>query len=128
MTNSGETEFTAVRVTDALAPDCARSNLGALAPGESTNYTCTLTNVTKGLVNVATASGQPPGGGDRVTGDDAARVLVADIAIDKTTSTPVVAIGAPVTFTITVTNTGGVDLPSAVVSDPRLDACSRGRR
>ncbi|HMQ37536.1 MAG TPA: LPXTG cell wall anchor domain-containing protein [Micropruina sp.] len=125
VTNSGQTVLTGVRVVDALAPECARSDLGTLQPGESTSYTCTLANVTGGLVNVATASAQPPGGGDRVTGDDSAQVLVGDIAIDKTTSTPVVAVGAPVTFTITVSNTGGIDLPSVVVSDPLLAACSR---
>ena len=125
VTNSGETDLTAVRVGDQLAPDCARANLGTLRPGESTSYACTLANVTRGLVNVATASGQPPGGGDRVTGDDSAVVQVADIAIDKRTSTPIVALGSPVTFTITVTNTGGVDLPSVIVADPRLADCSR---
>ncbi|MFT3970801.1 MAG: LPXTG cell wall anchor domain-containing protein [Micropruina sp.] len=125
VTNSGETDLTAVRVADPLAPDCARSNLGTLRPGESTTYSCTLANVTKGLVNIATASGQPPGGGDRVTVDDAARVLIGNITIDKRTSTPVVAIGAPVTFTITVTNTGGIDLPSVAVTDPRVADCAR---
>ena len=125
VTNSGQTELTAVRVTDTLAPGCARSDLGTLQPGASTTYTCTVTDVTKGFVNVATASGQPPGDVDRVTGDDAARVLVGDVTIDKTTSTPVVALGAPVTFTITVTNTGGIDLPSVVVTDPLLEACAK---
>ena len=57
VTNTGQVALTNVNVTDANAPGCARSNLGTLAVGAPTSYTCTKTNVTSGFVDTATACG-----------------------------------------------------------------------
>lgn len=123
VTNSGQTDLTAVEVRDPIAPDCDRT-IGALAIGQSESYTCVLTGVTGKVTNVATALGTPPAG-PVVSADDSAVVLTTGVSITKTTATPVVPIGAPATFTITVTNTGEVALTNVAVSDPLLAACDR---
>jgi uncharacterized repeat protein (TIGR01451 family) len=77
--NTGDVPLTAVQVTDAAAPGCARTgaaNLGALAPGQSVSYVCTQPNVTASFTNVATATGQPPSG-PPVTATDDAEVVAA---------------------------------------------------
>jgi hypothetical protein len=77
--NTGDVPLTAVQVTDAAVPGCARTgaaNLGTLAPGQSVSYLCTQSNVTANFTNVATATGQPPSG-PPVTATDDAEVTVA---------------------------------------------------
>jgi uncharacterized repeat protein (TIGR01451 family) len=75
VTNSGDVVLTNVSVNDPLAPGCNRANLGSLNPGQSTGYTCSVSNVTAGFTNVATATGTPPVG-PPVTDDDDAVVIV----------------------------------------------------
>ncbi len=49
--NTGDVDLTGVTVTDALVPACS-STVGDLAVGESTSYTCTVSDVAAGFTNV----------------------------------------------------------------------------
>ena len=70
VTNTGNVTLTNVSVSDPLAPDC-NETIGTLAPGASSNYTCTHT-VTAAFTNTATATGTSPTG--TVTDSDTAVV------------------------------------------------------
>jgi len=141
VTNTGDVTLTNVQVSDALAPDCVRNNLGTLAAGASTTYTCSVANVTAGFTNSATATGHPPVGPD-VTSTDTAVVTVPTanvssccsggestthpaIDVQKTPDTQTVVSGATVTFTITVKNTGDVTLTNVHVTDAQAPDCAR---
>jgi uncharacterized repeat protein (TIGR01451 family) len=86
VTNTGNVTLTAVNVSDALAPDCDRADLGSLAPGASTTYACTKTTVTAAFTNTAIATGTKPGGGT-VTDSDTAAVTVPTAQITPTATT-----------------------------------------
>jgi hypothetical protein len=130
--------LTNVTVTDAQAPGCARTspNLGTLAPGQSTNYQCTRTNVQASFTNVAVTTGTPPTG-PNVTDDDDAKVTVTvplkppkvvtrpAITIVKNPNSQTITKGGTATFTITVTNNGNEDLTNVRVTDPRARDCNR---
>jgi uncharacterized repeat protein (TIGR01451 family) len=78
--NTGDVPLSNVFVTDALSPACAVTSatiaeLATMAPGASTTYTCSLSNVIAGFTNVATDTGTPPSGPD-VTATDTAAVTV----------------------------------------------------
>ncbi|MFL5797025.1 MAG: hypothetical protein ACJ77A_03710, partial [Actinomycetota bacterium] len=81
VTNTGDTTLTNVHVTDAQAPDCARTaaeiaadrGSSTFAPGATYTYTCTSLVLTAPLDNVATACGDPPFG-DQVCDDDHGKV------------------------------------------------------
>jgi uncharacterized repeat protein (TIGR01451 family) len=124
VTNNGDVELTDISVSDALAPDCDRTGLGPLAAGASIDYTCELDNVTADFTNSATATGTPPVGPD-VEHTDTADVdaIVPSISVEKTPDNQQVVNGDPVTWTITVTNDGDVDLTSVQVSDALASAC-----
>ena len=81
VTNTGNTILEAVKVTDALSPDCNRG-LGDLAPGASRTYACMTASVKRNFTNVAIADGTSPKG-TKVTALDHAVVKVTV----KTTST-----------------------------------------
>ncbi|MFN8453778.1 MAG: hypothetical protein U0401_03755 [Anaerolineae bacterium] len=125
VSNTGDVDLTGVVVGDTLAPTCGR-NIGTLTTGAITSYTCSLANVTADFTNTAVVTGTPPAG-SVVTHTDTAQVDVTlpGIAIAKTPDLQTVSSGGTVTFTITVTNTGDVDLSSVVVGDTLAPACSR---
>jgi hypothetical protein len=124
VTNTGNVALNQVVVNDPLAPDCNRANVGPLAPGASTNYNCTVSNVTASFTNVVTATGTPPSG-PPVSDSDNAQVVVPGIDIEKATNGedadsptgPVVAVGSTVTWTYVFTNTGNVNLTGVTVTD-----------
>ena len=125
VTNTGDVVLTNVTVSDPNAPACNRT-IGSLGVGETTSYTCVVTNVQAGFTNVATATGTPPVG-PPVTSSDPAVVQQINpaIAIAKTPDLQVVPAGGTATFTIFVTNTGDITLTNVVVSDPLAPNCDR---
>ncbi|MGI9648781.1 MAG: SdrD B-like domain-containing protein [Acidimicrobiia bacterium] len=123
VTNVGNVALTGVTVVDPLVPDCDLSPT-VLAPGATTSYTCTAAAVGADFTNTATATGTPPIGPD-VTSVDTASVDVVDpaITISKDPASQTILSGSDAVFTITVTNTGDVDLTNVVVTDPLASAC-----
>ncbi|MCX7669081.1 MAG: hypothetical protein N2439_03290, partial [Anaerolineae bacterium] len=126
VTNTGDVRLNNVSVSDALAPNCARHNLGPLMPGASTTYTCTAA-YTSDVTNVAAATGQPADSSGQPlpphiappTASDTAVVDMVNPGINlvKTAGTAadgatyyINAPGASVTYYYTVTNTGDVPL------------------
>jgi hypothetical protein len=81
VTNTGDSTLTNVHVTDAQAPDCARTaaqiaadrGSSTFAPGATYTYTCTSLAINAPLDNVATACGDPPFGPE-VCDDDHGKV------------------------------------------------------
>lgn len=91
--------------------------------GETWTYTCSVANVLAGFTNTATVSATEIGGASVVVGDtDTATVAIGGIAIDKTPDNQIVTSGNTANFTITVTNTGEVDLTTVNVTDNTCDA------
>ncbi|MCH7925259.1 MAG: DUF11 domain-containing protein, partial [Planctomycetes bacterium] len=126
VTNTGDVSLDNVTVTDAKAPDCD-SSLGTLSVGESVNYTCSLISVAQSLTNTASVTGDPPLG-DSVIDIDNADVEVVNPSIDiqKTPDIQQIAVGGNATFTLTVTNTGDVDLTDVGVTDALVSDCNNG--
>ena len=133
--NTGEVNLLDTAVTDVLVSDCARDNLEVralsngkvavgwlLKPGESFSYTCADT-VTGAFTNVAgvsaTASGIP------VSDSDSAVVTVVNPAITVEKTPDLQPSSAAVSFTITVTNTGDVNLLNTAVADAASPVCTR---
>ncbi|MFN8453779.1 MAG: SdrD B-like domain-containing protein [Anaerolineae bacterium] len=125
VTNTGAVTLTNITVGDPLASACDRT-IGTLATGAITSYTCTRPLVTVGFTNTAVVTGTPPTG-PVVTNTDTARVETINpaIAIAKTPDTQTIQANDTVTFTITVSNTGDVDLSNVVVGDLLAPGCDR---
>ena len=123
VTNTGDVALTNATVTDTLAPDCD-ATLGGLAVGASTSYTCSLSGIAADFTNTADVSADHPAGG-AVTDDDTADVDVVApaINIEKTPDAQTILSGGDATFTITVENTGDVDLTNVVVTDGLAPNC-----
>ena len=129
VTNTGPVTLNNVVVSDPLSPDC-NTTIGTLGAGEDRMYTCTIDNVTSDFTNVASASGEPDGGGPVVTDMDPTEVeiftngaiTIAKTAADGSDSQQVLS-GGTATFEITVSNTGNVDLINVAVSDPLSPSC-----
>jgi uncharacterized repeat protein (TIGR01451 family) len=137
VTNTGQVTLTNVRVTDPEAPDCNRTSaqipaLASMAPGASTSYTCSRSNVTASFTNVATDIGTPPTGPD-VSATDSAHVTVPAAALTPhitVTKNPklqefVAPGGSNITWTIKVTNDGQVTLTDVTLTDAKAPECDR---
>ena len=122
VTNTGNVTLTNVSVSDPNSANCNR-DLGTLAAGASTTYTCTRSNVRKKFVNTAEAVGTAPSG-TTVRASARAAVTVAAIQIVKgpNAQRPVNGVAR---FRITVTNIGNVRLRRVRVADPSTPGCNR---
>ncbi|HYX75724.1 MAG TPA: hypothetical protein VE757_00985, partial [Gaiellaceae bacterium] len=80
VTNTGDVALTNVTVNDPKSPNCSK-NVGTLAPGQSTSYTCTKANVTASFDNVAVATGTA--GDKTVTAQDTAPVTAKKPFVPK---------------------------------------------
>ncbi|MFE0020109.1 hypothetical protein [Amycolatopsis sp. NPDC059021] len=125
VTNTGDAPLTAVKVTDDLAPACAKT-FDRLEPGAKQSYECTMTAPADDVVNVANVTGTPPVGPPVTSTDDAkVDVIHPGIAITKDAAPKVVRQGDTVTFTITVTNTGDSQLREVSVADRIAPHCGK---
>ncbi len=97
---------------------------GALDPGQSATfeYTATVTDTPTGGTgqNDVSVTWAGPGSGGPVTASDEVTVVGSgdtDVEIDKTTEQTEVTPGAPISWTVTVTNAGDLPALNAVVTD-----------
>ena len=129
--NTGNVTLTNVTVADALSgativtPCGFSSPIASLAPNASVScdvsYSVTQANVDAGsITNTASVTGKPPVGAN-VTDSDSNKVTISPAAaldVTKTlkTGAPIKS-GDPVTWTVTVKNTGNVTLTNVTVTD-----------
>ena len=139
VTNDGDVDLTDTVVTDPVSPDCARdagevelllNNDGApvavgsvFEVGESFTYTCN-DEIAAGFTNTATAAAM--WNGEPVEDSDDAVVQVAEIMITKTTLSDLPLVGGGVvSFQITVTNIGEVNLIDTAITDALVGDCAK---
>ena len=95
----------------------------SLPAGSSVNYTvlCSIDpSATGTLSNTATAASSvtdPNGSNNSATDSDTVLMPMADLSITKTGSPASLQPGQPLTYTVTVNNTGPSDAPGVVVTD-----------
>lgn len=115
--NSGDVLLAKASIVDERTPDCAR-DFPALAAGEEQQYTCTTKAGPDGYSNTAKVTAADPIGGTVTAKADAAFTVVhPGLALTKTVHGGPFRAGDPVTFTITVTNTGDAPLTAVKVTD-----------
>ncbi|MFJ9782025.1 hypothetical protein ACIRSS_20735 [Amycolatopsis sp. NPDC101161] len=139
--NTGDAPLTGLRVTDSATPapvapratgpqaratGCAQVFDGALEPGATKSFGCTLTapadDVTAKIQVTATAPVGPP---LTAEGTAAVDVIHPAVAITRSVDPKTVRPGDPVTSAITVTNTGDSVLHDVSVADPGAPACAK---
>ena len=121
--NTGPVTLNNVTVTDPQAPNCTM-DIGTLEPESIVLYDCRLNDVTARFTNVATVNAQPPYGAALEESDSAVvEVINPAIAISKTPDSQIVEAGSPVTFTISVQNSGDITLTNVLVTDALVPAC-----
>ena len=131
-TNDGNLTLTDVVVTDELTGDSW--NVGTFAPGQTqtleASYVVTSEDVLAGhVLNQATATGTSPdpgsptpgvvpGSDDEPTDTPAASLFVSKVVTNTPANGTAYAQGEVITYRITVTNNGNVDLANIRVADP----------
>ena len=137
-TNHGPNPATGVVVTDQLPagllyqasapsqgtydPVTGAWAIGPLAVGQSVTLTLSATVQVPGpLTNIAVRTGQNEPDGNPANDSSTAVVNsppYADVGVAKAVTPPSPAVGAPITFTVRVTNFGPAAAPAVVVDDP----------
>ncbi len=131
VTNTGNVTLTNVTVIDPLTG--LDINLGSLAPSQTESITTTYTVAEEdvastSLLNTATVSGTTPGeNGTEVSDEDSVEITIdvedeiipqPEIDLVKTADVQSVSdAGDVITYTLTVTNTGNVDLFNVTIND-----------
>lgn len=125
ITNTGDVTLSDVTVVNQVTADCDRTNLGELAAGASTSYTCSSDALTADLSSQIMVTGTHSLG--TVNDTDTAVVDTIDPDLDFTITADASQIlsGSDVTFTLALTNTGDVALSSVEVNDTAVLACAQ---
>jgi uncharacterized repeat protein (TIGR01451 family) len=110
----------------ATVPGCSGA-LGDIAPGQAARpVRCEATMDFHDLVNTVTATGNDTAGHRMTgTGSGTARWARTGIGMTVVPDTLQVDAGSLINLTVTMHNTGNVDLIGIVVTDPGLPACER---
>ncbi|HEX2850154.1 MAG TPA: hypothetical protein VHN98_06365 [Acidimicrobiales bacterium] len=119
---SASVGLTNVVITDAIAPGCD-ATIASLAPGASHPVTCTLANVSETTTNIASVAAADGTGTPLTATSGPAVVDVSALRVDKTPASQTVVSGGTATFTVTVTNTGTVELTNIAVTDAVAPGC-----
>jgi uncharacterized repeat protein (TIGR01451 family) len=123
VTNTGTVDLDDVTVSDALTPDCDNA-IGTLTVGASTTYTCSNPGVVASFTNTAVVTSTVPQAPGPTDSDDAFVEFVdAGLEIDKSPDYQEVASGGTANFTITVTNSGSIQVDNVEVSDALVPDC-----
>lgn len=128
VTNPGDDSLHSVVISDdrcspIAGPDKIVGNANNnLDPGETWQYTCSTT-LSVDTINTVVVTGTNSLGGTVNASDQASVAVIAPaIAIAKTPKLQIVNSGNNVNFTLTVTNTGDVELSDVTVTDDQCDA------
>lgn len=128
ITNTGSVELQSVSVTNATTADCNRGNLGTLAPGQSTSYTCARGGpggVTESFLNELQANGQAGQTTVSHRSNAFVNVLNPDLRITKSPQTQTVKKGGTAFFTVTIFNTSDFIMMIDEVDDKLNNNCDR---
>jgi len=119
ITNTDGVTLTNVVIEDRFSGDCNQALGADLLDGEAFSYACTTAGSAIDFTNVATVTGTLTTSGS-VTASDTAFVDVINpgIVVGKTPKSQTVLIDSNVTFTVSLTNTGDVDLQNIIPDDP----------
>jgi uncharacterized repeat protein (TIGR01451 family) len=117
VTNTGSTQVTEIQAGCQMIP--------VLESGQSHTHTCTVKAPNDDFSNAVRVSGRTPLGDVEGSAETKVEVLNPALKITKKTDKPVYRDGDPVTFTITVENTGDTPLTNISVADPKTPACAR---
>jgi uncharacterized repeat protein (TIGR01451 family) len=131
ITNTG---FVALSSVSALDDLLGPVTLGTTSLGVGATVTGTLSYVVQDsdlpgpIVNTVDVTGTPPSGPNVIASDSASVSLPGNpaIEVDKTASSDTVSVGALVTYTYRITNTGDVSLSSISAVDDVLGIVSLG--
>ncbi|SEP52127.1 conserved repeat domain-containing protein [Amycolatopsis saalfeldensis] len=122
VSNTGDVPLTRVSVVDSRTPSCGRDFAG-LAPGAVEKYSCDTKAGADGYTNTAVVTAADPLGGTVTASADATFTVVhPGLSLTKTVHGGPFRAGDPVTFTLTVTNTGDSPVTAVKVTDP---ACAK---
>ncbi|GAA3533466.1 hypothetical protein GCM10022222_16020 [Amycolatopsis ultiminotia] len=121
--NSGDVPLSKLSVVDDRTPGCA-GNGSELAVGAVREYSCTTKAGHDGYTNSAKVTAVDPLGGSVAASADAAFTVVhPGLSLLKTVHDGPFRAGDPVTFTLTVTNTGDSSLNGVKIADE--GACAK---
>lgn len=127
ITNTGSIALPKVAVTNATAGDCNRTNVGPLAPGQSTSYICGRDNVTESFLNTLQVTGTAADQQTATNRPDAfVKVLKPELRITKSPRSQTVRQGATANFTVSIFNTSeDIVLTNVTVDDVGAPDCDR---
>lgn len=110
-----------VSVSDPLAPDCDRPDIGELSAEGEYSYNCTYENVQVPFSNEAIVDGINESNDQPDSASDSARVDILELSarIEPETDS-IAAPGGAVQFTVTVTNSSSVDVQLTSLISPQL--------
>lgn len=125
VTNTGDVPLENVSRFDPLVPECG-GMISHLAAGAYVVNYCSSSNVKADLTNRITVTAASPRGPDVISSDTAdVDVIGPTVALAKAPASQMVRMGGTALFTITVTNSGDVNLEDVTVVDPRAPGCAR---
>ena len=127
--NTGDVPLTVAALTDPRLPTCAHTFTQPFPVGARLDFLCPAFAPAQDLTNTATVTADAPvGAAVTATANAALDVVHPAITLTKV-RTPMpghpVRPGDPVTFQITVSNTGDVPLTGVTVTDPLVPSCTR---
>lgn len=125
ITNTGSIAFQSVTTSNATTPDCNRDNLGALSPGQSKSFTCTLSNVTESFLNEIQVNGTTDATTVSHKSTAFVKVLKPELRITKLDQVQTVTHGGTAFFTVKVFNTSDFVIEIDGIDDSVMDNCDK---